>query len=287
MVKKKNNKNNSPQWLKEQREKSKNQELITVSIYDYDFQRYEDENILSESVKAGINNYNGSEDDRNFLEKVYYHGDFGTKKVFPYLIQEMQQYTVEDRHQRTSRFFNILTDLKTIESLNRFFLDIGKPKLIPNEIAKIINLIPDDLPEIKQTLIKSLLSCEKQIAPEQNNRAAEDDLETEKVEDEKNPKSIKIEFGKDNRQIIYNEKTTGKLTKPQFFIIEYLYKNGKTYYTALNKELTKEFDDKNFRKTPYEYFKKTKHEYVYKELIESDNAGSYFIKFPLISSISP
>ncbi|MBL7066579.1 MAG: hypothetical protein ISS29_01790 [Candidatus Marinimicrobia bacterium] len=163
MVKKKNNKNNSPQWLKEHWEKSKNQELITVSIYDYDFQRYEDENILSESVKAGINNYNGSEDERNFLEKVYYYDDFGTKNVFPYLIQEMQKYKVEDRHQRTSRFFNILTDLKTIELLNRFFLDIGKPKLIPNEITTIIDQIPDDLSEIKQTLIKSLSSSEKQI----------------------------------------------------------------------------------------------------------------------------
>ena len=166
MVKKKNNKNNSPQWLKEHWEKSKNQELITVSIYDYDFQRYVDENILSESVKAGINNYNGSEDKRNFLEKVYYYDDFGTKKVFPYLIQEMQQYKVEDRHQRTSRFFNILTDLKTIELLNRFFLDIGKPKLIPNEITTIIDQIPDDLYEIKQTLIKSLPSCKKQTEPE-------------------------------------------------------------------------------------------------------------------------
>jgi len=102
----------------------------------------------------------------------------------------------------------------------------------------------------------------------------------ETVEDEKKRKLIEIEFDKDNWQISYNRKTTKKLTKNQYSIIEYLYKNGETYYTTLNKILTEKFDNKNVGKRPFDYFKKTKHEYLYNELIESDNTGNYFIKSP-------
>lgn len=142
---------------------------------------------------------------------------------------------------------------------------------------------------INVRLLKLEHEYKKTISPsskeDQGNKVLEKDKQSdsmthpEETQDNAQPGIIKIEFDKDNRQITYNKKTTEKLTNNQFFIIEYLYKNGKTFYTSLNKKLTKNYD-KRCTGLPYEYFKKTKHEYLYNELIESDNTGNYFIKSP-------
>ena len=148
------------------------------------------------------------------------------------------------------------------------FVGITDQKLI-DELYRGFNWIKEsttgDIPLPKPTLMK-------QTEPQKVTGQLE-------AQEQTPPGIIKIEFDEDNRQITYNKKTTERLTKPQFFIIEYLYKNGKTFYTRLNNQLTEKYD-KKYSGLPYEYFKKTKHEYLYNELIESDNTGGYFIKSP-------
>ena len=130
--------------------------------------------------------------------------------------------------------------------------------------------------------LKKSMTIENNEKPDQTSETGEDvDMETEEVghvEDEKKPKSIEIKFNEDNRQISYNGKLTGRLSKPQFLIVKYLYENGKTIYTRINGHIEKELCKKYSYIYINEYFKGTKHNYVYKDLINSDYSGSYFIK---------
>ncbi|MBU1873596.1 hypothetical protein KJ688_07690 [bacterium] len=157
--------NEEKPWRERMCEKAQNSRLRNVELYGYSFQINEDEIVISQEMTTTIKNYKGTEEERNFLENQYYSNTFGKSesKVLPYLVEEIANYTKNDRQNSTSRFFHILDDLKAIELLNKFFLKINKSGLIPRELIDIFNNITDDLLEIRQILIESLKPDPSQV----------------------------------------------------------------------------------------------------------------------------
>jgi len=170
-------------WRERVWEKARNAEPRTIELFGYDFQidKIDNRIILSDEIYDTIRRYDNQIESRDFLENTY--------DLFNYDLKDLlRTYTKKDRQNHTNRFLETLDYLRSIELLNKFFVDIRKPELIPNEITTIIDQIPDDLSEIKQTLIKSLPSSEKQRETDQT--------DLEKVKPKPSLTKTQIEKGK-------------------------------------------------------------------------------------------